>query len=50
MVNQEQTSLSYPDEEINFSVFDSRRPVSRFKIFMKNWWRQHSSFFYDDSK
>lgn len=31
MVNQEQTSLSWLDEEINSSVFCDRRHASRFK-------------------
>jgi hypothetical protein len=35
MVNQEQTSLSWLDEEINFSVFSDRRHASCFKNLMQ---------------
>lgn len=40
MVNQEQTSLSWLDEEINFSVFSDRRHASRFKSLMQKLWRE----------
>lgn len=39
MVNQEQTSLSWLDEEINSSVFSDRRHTSRFKSLMQKFWR-----------
>jgi len=39
MVNQEQTSLSWLDEEINSSVFRDRRHASRFKSLMQKLWR-----------
>lgn len=39
MVNQEQTSLSWLDEEINYSVFSDRRHASRFKSLMQKLWR-----------
>ncbi|EDX9716452.1 hypothetical protein F9N64_19585 [Salmonella enterica] len=39
MVNQEQTSLSWLDEEINSSVFSDRRHASRFKSRMQKLWR-----------
>ena len=35
MINQEQTSLSWLDEEINSSVFSDRRRASRFKSLMQ---------------
>jgi hypothetical protein len=39
MINQEQTSLSWLDEEINSSVFSDRRRASRFKSLMQKLWR-----------
>ncbi|NDL66088.1 IS4 family transposase [Acerihabitans arboris] len=39
MVNQEQASLSWLDEEINSSVFSDRRHASRFKSLMQKLWR-----------
>lgn len=39
MINQEQTSLSWLDEEINSSVFSDRRHASRFKSLMQKLWR-----------
>ncbi|EAX2858482.1 hypothetical protein AKM76_23835, partial [Salmonella enterica] len=35
MINQEQISLSWLDEEINSSVFSDRRHASRFKSLMQ---------------
>lgn len=35
MVNEEQTSLSWLNEETNFSVFSNRRHTSRFKNLMQ---------------
>lgn len=39
MANQEQSSLSWLDEEINASVFSDRRHVSRFRSLMQKLWR-----------
>ncbi|WP_246236140.1 IS4/Tn5 family transposase DNA-binding protein [Acerihabitans arboris] len=39
MVNPEQVSLSWLDEEINCSVFSDRRHASRFKSLMQKLWR-----------
>ncbi|WP_261170056.1 IS4/Tn5 family transposase DNA-binding protein [Serratia fonticola] len=39
MVNQEQVSLSWLDEEINSSVFSDRRHARRFKSLMQKLWR-----------
>ncbi|WP_392441124.1 transposase DNA-binding-containing protein [Edwardsiella piscicida] len=39
MINQEQTSPSWLDEEINSSVFSDRRHANRFKSLMQKLWR-----------
>ncbi|CAI1543746.1 IS4/Tn5 family transposase DNA-binding protein [Serratia fonticola] len=39
MVNLEQTSLSWLDEEMNSSVFSDRRYASRFKSLMQKLWQ-----------
>ncbi|WP_447878782.1 IS4 family transposase [Serratia fonticola] len=39
MANQEQTSLSWLDEEINSSAFSDRRHASRFRSLMQRLWR-----------
>lgn len=39
MINQEQTSLSWLDKEINASVFSDRRHASSFKNLMQKLWR-----------
>ncbi|WP_237737128.1 transposase DNA-binding-containing protein [Serratia fonticola] len=39
MVNLEQTSLSWLDEEMNSSVFSDRRHASRFKSLMQKLWQ-----------
>ncbi|MBC3378682.1 transposase [Serratia fonticola] len=39
MVNLEQNSLSWLDEEMNSSVFSERRHDSRFKSLMQKLWQ-----------
>lgn len=39
MVNQEQTSLSWLDEEIDSSVFSDRRHAIRFQSLMQKLWQ-----------